>query len=173
MTTVFRGTHSTLWIELWADEQLGLLDSGYIEDYDGVDGAVTLHHLQSATDFQVAMTSYPGETPGVNNDVFKGTIDLSALPDGQFEVRGRARDAVGNETVMGSIASGTPAGARVLSLPLTLAAGAGTQIIAMPSHATFRTGFAVAAARQVLTAAIPARPTVGTLVGSEAWYQEN
>ena len=145
MSTLYRDNFTTLWVELWADEQLGLLDSDYIEDFDGVDGAVTLHHVDTATDYQVAMLPYPGETPGTDNDVFKGTLPLSSLPDGLFEVRGRARDAVENETVMGEIAGGTPPGARVLSLQLTVATGSSPTIYAVPVTAAFRGGYSVTA----------------------------
>lgn len=156
MTTIYRSNFSTLWVELWADEQLGLLDSAYIEDYNGVDGTVTLHHVPTSTDYQVVMSPYPGETPEVSNDVFKGTVTLASLPDGLFEVRGHARDTAGNSTVLGALAGGNPPGARVLSLQLTIASGSGSRIYTVPTRAAFRAGYAVTAARPVLSGAIQA-----------------
>lgn len=120
MTTFNRGNFTQLWIKLTSDEPLGVLDTDYLEDYFGNDGFITLFHIGTETNYQVSMLAVPGETPGVDNDVFSGVYSpLSLLPNGAYELRFRCRDPYGNYTISNSVLS--PFGdERVLALSLTL-----------------------------------------------------
>lgn len=105
MSTIYRGTLDNLWIKLQSNETLGILDSGYLEDYFGNDGQVTLHHIPTGDNYPLVMAEVPTETPEVPHDAFRGMTSLGTLPNGAFEVRGRCRDLVGNYTVFGSVQS--------------------------------------------------------------------
>jgi hypothetical protein len=120
MTTFARGNFTQLWLKLTSDEPLGVLDTDYLEDYFGNDGFITLYHVGTETNYQVSMLPVPGDTPGVDNDVFSGVYSpLSTLPNGAYELRFRCRDPYGNYTISNSVLN--PFGdERVLALMLTL-----------------------------------------------------
>lgn len=118
----YRGSFTTLIMDLPSNEALGLLDTGYLEDYNGVDGQLTLHHVDTTTDYSLTVTAVPAETPSVDNDYFRGSFTLAGKPNGVYQIRGRCRDTVGNVTILNSIAS--PAGGEdVRTLTLTILAG--------------------------------------------------
>ena len=116
MSTVYRAQFSTLWITLQSNEQLGLLDSDYLEDYYGNDGQVTLHHIDSGIDYPVLMLHVSEETPEIPFDVFRGQTSLAILPNGDYEVRGRCRDLAGNYTILSAFES--PLGTEAVSAQL-------------------------------------------------------
>jgi hypothetical protein len=120
MSTFNRGNFSQLWIKLTSDEPLGVIETDYLEDYYGNDGFITLRHVDTAADFQMAMVPVPEETPTIPNDIFQGVYSpLSDLPDGYYELRFRCRDVVGNYTISNSVE--TPAGdERIIALALEL-----------------------------------------------------
>lgn len=124
MTTIYRGQFSTLWITLQANETLGLLDSGYLEDYYGNDGQVSLYHLETDTHYPILMTEQAAETPLIPHDVFRGQASLAGLPNGDFEVRGRCRDTSGNYSILGAVQSPI-GGEQVLTLAFEVKAGQG------------------------------------------------
>lgn len=122
MSIVYRGQLTTLWVILQSNEQLGLLDSDYLEDYFGNDGQLTLHHVESNTDYPVLMIEQVTDTPIIPHDVFRGQVSLAGLPSGTFQVRGRCRDRAGNYTVVSAVQS--PIGdEQVVSLWFQLAGG--------------------------------------------------
>lgn len=124
MSVIYRSQFSTLWITLEANETLGILDSDYLEDYYGNDGQVTLHHVDSATDYPVLMVEQVAETPEIPHDVFRGQANLTGLPDGNYQVRGRCRDVVGHYTILSSVQ--TPFGGElVIALGFEIRAGQG------------------------------------------------
>lgn len=104
---VYRGIpqKANLIVTLHSDESLGLLNTAYVEDYDGNEGFVTLHHVIASTDYQMQVFSVPAQTPSIDNDVFQGSLPLAGLPNGVFEIRGRARDTLGNKAIMHAVAS--------------------------------------------------------------------
>lgn len=120
MSTFNRGNFTQLWIKLTSDEPLGILDTDYLEDYDGNDGFITLHHVATSQDYQLAMLAVPQDTPSIPNDVFQGVYSpLSDLADGEYELRFRCRDPYGNYTISNSVAA--PSGEeRVINLALVL-----------------------------------------------------
>ena len=120
----YRSTFATLWIRLQSNESLGLLDSDYIEDYHGADGQITLHHVDTATDYPVLMSPVPDETPQIDHDVLRGPVTLSTLPDGLYQIRGRVRDTSGNYTILSDFATPT-GGETVQSLQMTILPGLG------------------------------------------------
>lgn len=95
-----RGNHSEIGIKLTSNEELGVLDTAYIEDFFGTDGQVSLFHQNSSQRFDVLMTTVPDDTPGVANDVLLGFYPLNLLPDGNYEIQGFVRDTAGNYTVL-------------------------------------------------------------------------
>ena len=120
----YRGVFSTLWLTLASNEVLGILDTGYLEDFFGADGQVTVHHIEGGTDYPVVMVEQPAQTPGTANDVFMGQLALASIPDGHYEIRGRCRDTGGNYSILGSVDSPL-GGEQVLALPFEVKEGAG------------------------------------------------
>ena len=151
---IYRGAFATLWITLQSNEQLGILDTDYLEDYAGADGQVTVHHIEGATDYPVLMINQPGQTPGTPNDVFTGQLVLATLPDGNYEIRGRCRDLAGNYTILNSVA--TPIGdEQVLVMTFEIKPGSGLYYPMPASSLLLRPGFSGPdLARPVLTAAL-------------------
>ena len=131
MATIYRGGMTTLWLTLQSNEALGILDSAYIEDYFGADGQVSLYHIATATHYPVVMVAQADQTPGIDNDVFKGSYLFSLLPNGDYEIRGRVRDVVGNYTILSALQN--PSGGEgVQALALTIDAGfASMSLLAM------------------------------------------
>lgn len=98
--TIHRGSLTTLWFTLQSSEQLGILDSAYVEDYFGNDGQVSLYHIATNAYYPVVMVEQPAETPVIPHDVFKGSYALALLPDGDYQIRGRVKDVAGNYTIL-------------------------------------------------------------------------
>ena len=139
MPAIYRGGMTTLWLTLQSNEQLGILDTDYIEDYYGNDGQVSLYHISTDTHYPVVMVAQPDQTPGVDNDVFTGSYLFSLLPDGVYEIRGRVRDVVGNYTILSAFQA--PAGGEgVQALGLTIADGFGTIYVINAGPLLIRTG---------------------------------
>jgi len=104
------------WLDLIidSDEELGVLDTGYLEDYYGVDGHLTLVHVDTAAEFDIVMAEVAGGGPFAH-DHFEGTRDATVMPLGIYEIRGQVRDTLGHYTIINSIE--TPSGGeRVLAL---------------------------------------------------------
>lgn len=97
---VYRTQGDDLEITLQSDEELGILDTGYVEDFDGVDGQVSLFHVLSSTRYPLVMNEVLAETPLVDHDVFLGTTPLAPLPDGIYQVQGRVRDVYFNYSIL-------------------------------------------------------------------------
>ncbi len=98
MTIFNRNGFATLVVSLQSDEGLGILDTDYIEDYNGVDAQVTVYHISSATSWPVVMSLVP-------TNLLKGQIALAGLPDGDYDVRGRVKDTFGNYSVITAFAA--------------------------------------------------------------------
>lgn len=109
MSTFHRANFQQIAFTFTSLEPLGLLETAYLEDVNGVDGQVTL--------------TGPGElrlsllVSGMDSEHerFRAFLTLDGLPDGQYAVSGRARDVVGNEAVF--------------SLPFALANGLGVVLV--------------------------------------------
>lgn len=146
----YRANFTTLWLNIESNEQLGILDTGYIEDYNGVDGHLTFFHVGSGTPYDVVMVAVPAETPDTPNDYFRGAVALASIPDGEYEVRCRVRDLVGNYTIVGSVAS--PLGTeRILSLAIRIQVGSPIRYAVQVGPLTARGGYSVDVARQPVT----------------------
>ena len=103
METFYRSDFTEIWIRLTSGETLGILDTDYLEDYFGIDGQVTLHHLSSGERFPIVMAEQTDQTPGVPHDVFAGYRYLSDLPDGDYQVEGRVRDLNGSYSILSAV----------------------------------------------------------------------
>jgi hypothetical protein len=101
----YRESYSQMGVKLSSNEALGILDSGYLEDYDGSDGQLTLYHEATATRYSLLMTELPSATPTIAHDVFQGYFALAGKPDGRYQFQGRLRDVAGNYTVLNEIAN--------------------------------------------------------------------
>jgi hypothetical protein len=142
MVAFFRANFSSIWLNIASNEALGVLDTDYLEDYNGVDGHISLVHLESGVFYDVVMTEVQAETPSVLHDYFRGALSLAGIPDGTYDVRCRVRDVVGNYSIIGAVAS--PIGTeRVLSLRLTVRAGNPLRYVADSGPLTVRGGYAV------------------------------
>jgi len=100
-----RGNHTNVLIWIKSNEALGILDTGYIEDYDGIDGYVTLKKISDGSRVSYPVVALPDETPGIDNDMFQITVPLSSLENTVYEVEGRVRDTVGNYTIFGEVSA--------------------------------------------------------------------
>jgi hypothetical protein len=99
-----RSIFTELWITLSSNEQLGVLDSDYIEDYYEVDGQVSFYNVDTGTRVPILMNELtPDPTPSVAHDVFTGYITLSSIPNGVYQVQGRVRDILGNYTILSAV----------------------------------------------------------------------
>lgn len=98
-----RGTFTSMVLTIKSNEELGILDSGYVEDYFGVDGFMTVRRVSDGFRDSIPMVPVPEETPAINNDVFRGTLDLTTMPNGFYELEGRVRDIMGNYTIFGAV----------------------------------------------------------------------
>lgn len=103
MITFYRGRYSDLVIGIRSSEELGIIDTGYIEDYYGSDGFVSAFHLLSGVRYTIPVSEVPGETPAVPHDFFRGTIGLSNIPDGEYELQYRLKDIDGNWIMSGRV----------------------------------------------------------------------
>ena len=108
-----RGSFTNVQIVIRSNEELGILDSGYIEDYDGTDGYVTLRRVSDGSRTSYPAVALPGETPEIDNDVFQITVPLSSLQNEVYELEARVRDITGNYTIIGAVS--TPLGGEDLS----------------------------------------------------------
>ena len=118
----YRADHTNLVIRLDSNEPLGILDTDYIEDYNGDDGQLTIYNVDTITDTPLSMVPLPFETPGIPNDVFQGSILLSSLPDNDYQIRGRVRDVIGNYTILSAF--GSPNGnERVMMFEFSIVGG--------------------------------------------------
>jgi len=104
------------WLDLTIDanEELGVIDTLYLEDYYGVDGHLTLVHQTTSQEFDIVMADVVGGG-AFAHDHYEGTRDATTMPLGSYEVRGQVRDVIGNRTIITAIQ--TPVGGeRVISL---------------------------------------------------------
>ena len=144
MATIYHGGMTTLWLTLQSNEALGILDTDYIEDYFGADGQISLYHIGTDTHYPVVMVAQPAQTPGIDNDVFKGSYLFSLLPDGDYEIRGRVRDVVGNYSILSAFQA--PSGGEgVQALALTIDPGFATLYVIALGPLLIRTGIATGA----------------------------
>src|ERR1051326_2911980 len=100
-----RQQYSQLWITLRSDESLSVLDTGYMEDYFGVDGQLTLRSMEDDTRTPFMMNENTSITPSVPHDAFEGYVDLTGLPDGTYRVEGRVRDTLGHYRILSEVQS--------------------------------------------------------------------
>lgn len=101
-----------------SDEELGILDTTYLEDYTGIDGQLTLYHVSSDWAYDILMAEVAGGGP-YDHDHFEGSRSASAMPLGAYEIRGRVRDIAGNYTILSAFQ--TPLGTeRVIPLGFNL-----------------------------------------------------
>ena len=98
-----RGSFSNLLLSIRSNEELGILDSDYIEDYYGTDGYITLKRLYDGNRVSYPVVALPAETPAIDNDVFQATISLASLENTVYEVEGRVKDLTVNYTIFGSV----------------------------------------------------------------------
>jgi hypothetical protein len=114
MLVFYRSTFTELWITIQSNEPLAPLDSGYVEDYFGVDGQLTLYNVDTNSRTPVLMSEDTGETPSIPHDVFTGMVDLTLVPNGNYRVEGRVRDVIGNYRILSEVQ--TPFGGEAVTL---------------------------------------------------------
>lgn len=142
MATFYRRTFEEFWLTLKSNEVLGLLDGNYLEDYFGVDGQVSLLHVNSGIRFPVQMLEVFSDTPNVAHDSFKGFRNLSDLPDGEYEVQARVKDTLGNYTIIGAVAA--PFGnERIINLPFSIVDGVPVVPIISMGSLALQEGFTI------------------------------
>lgn len=108
-----RGNFTNMQLRIKSNEELGILDSDYVEDYFGTDGFLTLRRLSNNDRVSYPVTALPAETPAIDNDVFQITVPLSSLLNEVYAVEGRVKDIVDNYTIIGAVQ--TPIGGEGLS----------------------------------------------------------
>lgn len=82
-----------------------MLDSGYLEDYFGTDGQLTLYNPLEDTRVPIMMNEVSGATIETDNDVFQGVIDLTTTPNGLYRVEGRVKDVFDHYTILSEVES--------------------------------------------------------------------
>lgn len=100
-----RSSYTNMLLTIKSNEELGILDSDFVEDFDGIDGFMTLKRLSDDLRVSYAAVAVPTETPQIDNDVFRITVPLATTDNGFYELEGRVRDLIGNHTIFGSVAS--------------------------------------------------------------------
>jgi len=112
-----------------SNEELGILDSSFLEDFYGVDGQLTLYHQDTAQEFDILMLPVVGGGP-YPNDHFEGTRDATVMPLGIYEIRGRCRDTIGNYTIMTAFQN-PDGGEQVTELLFSLVENAGVIFVSL------------------------------------------
>ncbi|MCK5643218.1 MAG: hypothetical protein KAJ19_20585 [Gammaproteobacteria bacterium] len=132
-----RGTFTNMLLTIKSSEELGILDSDYVEDYDGVDGFMTLKRLSDSQRVSYPTVAVPDETPGIPNDVWRITVPLASIDNGFYELEGRVRDIAGNYTIFGAVAN--PIGGEdITTLTLEVIDGFAVQYTYQTSSVTVR-----------------------------------
>jgi hypothetical protein len=121
MHVIYRNGYTNLNLTIVSNETMGILDTERVEDYNGINGCLTLYHQSSGMSYQIAMSNEPSITPHIPFDVFRGSYLLSALPDGLYEVRGRMSDLAGNYAILSSF--GSPSSGTVFPLSFEIRPG--------------------------------------------------
>ncbi len=109
--------YNEIWITLSSNEELGILDSGYLEDYFGVDGQITLINESTLVRTQVLMNEV--NISSLPHDVFTGHVSSNSLPVGFYHIEARVRDVVGNYSIIGEVSSPF-GGERIINLSFEL-----------------------------------------------------
>ena len=99
-----RSNFTDMLLTIKSSEELGILDTAFVEDFDGVDGFMTLKRLSDDLRISYVAVAVPSETPAIDNDVFRITVPMATTINGFYELEGRVRDLVGNHTIFGSVA---------------------------------------------------------------------
>ncbi len=126
--------YNEIWITLSSNEELGILDSDYLEDYFGADGQITLINESTLVRTPLLMNEITGGGP-FPHDVFTGYVPSDDLPVGFYHVEARVRDVIGNYSIIGEV-SDPIGGERIINLAFEVvefasAAGVIVQIGAM------------------------------------------
>lgn len=136
-----RSNYTDMLLTIKSSEELGILDTAFVEDYDGVDGFMTLKRLSDSLRVSHAAVAVPIETPATDNDVWRITVPMASVVNGFYELEGRVRDIVGNHTIFGSVA--VPLGGEdIVTLTLEIVDGNAVQYSQETSSVS---------ARQILT----------------------
>ncbi len=104
MPNFYRAAYHDLVITLSSDKMLGFLTTGYLQNYSGLDGYITLRD-QAGVAHDMPMAEVALSAEPAPHEVFTGSLPLSTLPDGQYSVQCRVKDIVGNYTIVGAVAS--------------------------------------------------------------------
>lgn len=142
-----RGSFTNMLLTIKSNEELGILDSAYVEDYDGVDGFMTLRRLSDSLRVSFGAVAVVGETPGIDNDVWRITVPLVSVVNGLYELEGRVRDIVGNHTIFGAVASPL-GGEAITTLTLEIVDGNAIQYTQETNSVTARQVLAVIGAER-------------------------
>lgn len=143
-----RGSFTNMLLTIKSSEELGILDTAFVEDFDGVDGFMTLKRLSDDQRVSYAAVAVVDETPGIDNDVWRITVPLVSVVNGLYELEGRVRDLVGNHTIFGSVA--TPLGGEdITTLTLEIVDGNAIQYTQQTNSVTARQVLAVIGAERL------------------------
>lgn len=132
-----RDNYTNMLLTIKSSEELGILDTEYIQDYDSIDGFFTLKRLSDGVRTSYPAVAVPDETPSVDNDVWRITVPLATITNGFYELEGRVRDLIGNHTIFGAVASPI-GGERVTTLTLEVYAGFAREYIHQTGSVTVR-----------------------------------
>lgn len=149
MSNFYRGNYTNVIIVVRSNEELAILDSDYIEDYNGVDGQVSLYHIATDSRYPVPVVGIPSMTPTVPNDYFRGTYPLASLPNGDYQLQFRVRDIGGNYVISGAVSA--PIGTESIStLTMTILPGTGMIYVVDVGPLLLRGSYNVDARREEL-----------------------
>jgi len=135
--TFARANFTNMLLTIKSSEELGILDTDYVQDYDGNDGFFTLKRLSDNLRLSYPCIAVPNETPSIDNDVWRITVPLVGVVNQTYELEGRVRDIIGNHTIFGAVAS--PIGGEDLTtLTLQVVEGYAIQYVQSTNNASAR-----------------------------------
>lgn len=101
----YRSEFNEVVFTLKSNEQLGLLNTSYIQDFYGNDGFVSIQNKSTKIIYQIEVKEVTAATPNTPNDAFRGVAPLSLFPNGNYRILCRLKDLLGNYSIIGEVSS--------------------------------------------------------------------
>lgn len=125
MITFFRGQYAEAVLEIHSSEELGLINTGFLEDAYGTDGQISVRNMDTGIRYPLLMAEVSDGGPP--HDYFRGYLPLASVPNGPYALDFRVQDPRGNVTIVGALETGGTAD-RYQSIEFAIAPGFGVSI---------------------------------------------
>ncbi len=93
-------------ITLRSNEAFGMLDTGFLRDYYGVNNQLTVLQVATGQRFSLLLNEVIETStsfPDVPLDTWRGFLNLALYADGVYQLEGTVRDVIGNYRILGSV----------------------------------------------------------------------